>query len=328
MKNPFSQRKIVMALLSCGMAQAALAATLPGPLVDTGWLASHLGDVHVVEVRDDARSYYADPVVEVDKASGRKNVVDVGGHIDGATLLDFKTLRVERQLDGKKVKFLAPEHEAFQTQMRNAGVRSRPIVIVPQGQTIEDVDQAARLYWTFKLHGEDNVAVLDGGMAGWILNGQPVSKAQANLPAGDWSAKTHRGELSASSDDVAKASQTGDMQLVDGRPSAQFFGIVKSPAVQTFGHVQGAKDLPPETLGRRVDGVFHFLPNASYAGLLKASGISADRPTISYCNTGHLASGTWFALSQLAGMKNIRLYDGSLALWTQEGRPLVNPTAQ
>ena len=42
-------------------------------------------------------------------------------------------------------------------------VVDKPIVLVPMGQSIADVDEALRLYWTFKLRGEDRVAVLARG---------------------------------------------------------------------------------------------------------------------------------------------------------------------
>ena len=35
-----------------------------------------------------------------------------------------------------------------------------------------------------------------------------------------------------------------------------------------------------------------------------------------FCNTGWFASTVWFALSEVAGIENVKLYDGSLAHWT------------
>ena len=36
-----------------------------------------------------------------------------------------------------------------------------------------------------------------------------------------------------------------------------------------------------------------------------------------------IAAGGWFVMSELVGNKSTKLYDGSLYLWTLEGRPLV-----
>jgi thiosulfate/3-mercaptopyruvate sulfurtransferase len=61
----------------------------------------------------------------------------------------------------------------------------------------------------------------------------------------------------------------------------------------------------------------------TYTALLNASGIKPGAPSISYCNSGHLAAGPWFVMSELVGNKSTKLYDGSLYLWTLEGRPTV-----
>ena len=37
---------------------------------------------------------------------------------------------------------------------------------------------------------------------------------------------------------------------------------------------------------------------------------------ISYCNTGHWAAVVWFALSEQAGIPNVKLYDGGMVGWT------------
>ena len=45
---------------------------------------------------------------------------------------------------------------------------------------------------------------------------------------------------------------------------------------------------------------------------------------ISFCNTGHLASIAWFGLSEVEGLPNVRLYDGSMSDWTSDpSRPVV-----
>jgi thiosulfate/3-mercaptopyruvate sulfurtransferase len=44
--------------------------------------------------------------------------------------------------------------------------------------------------------------------------------------------------------------------------------------------------------------------------------LDASKET-SVCNTGHWAATNWFALSELAGQKNVKLYPGSMVDWTQ-----------
>ena len=41
------------------------------------------------------------------------------------------------------------------------------------------------------------------------------------------------------------------------------------------------------------------------------------RDTISFCNTGHWAATNWFAMSEVLGQGNVKLYAGSMVDWTQ-----------
>ncbi len=301
----------------------AHAVNLPGPVVSADWLANNLSDVQVIEVRSDVASYLKAPEFDTDKKTGKKFLVEVGGHINNSSLLDFKKARVERLVDGKKVKFLIPEKADFEKLIQSLGVNTdKPIVLVPIGQDMSDVDEALRTYWQFKVYGEDQVAVLDGGMTGWLGEGREFTVVSTQKAPGNWIAKGFRRELIASSDEVANASKTGKTQLLDARQPAQYWGLSKRPDVMTFGHIAGSKALAPELLARSSNGALYFWNKNTYEALLKVNGLGAKTPTISYCNTGHLAAGGWFVMSELAGNKSTKLYDGSLHLWTLEGRPL------
>ena len=188
---------------------------------------------------------------------------------------------------------------------------------------MSDIDEALRTYWSFKVYGEDRVAVLDGGIAGWLSEGREYTTTNAQKVAGNWSAKAFRQELIASSDEVAAASKGGKQQLLDARQPAQYLGLAKRPDVQTFGHIAGSKELAPELLAKPMNGALYFWQKNTYDALMSANGLNVKGPTIAYCNTGHLAAGGWFVMSELVGNKSTKLYDGSLYLWTLEGRPLV-----
>ncbi|MCE7528827.1 sulfurtransferase [Polynucleobacter sp. IMCC 29146] len=311
-------------LFACAMVTSvAYAITLPGPVVNAEWLANNLSAVQIVDVRSDITSFGRNPEFVTDKASGKKSLSEVGGHIENSTLLNFKNARVERLVDGRKVKFLIPEQADFEKYIQAAGINAnKPIILVPVGQDISDVDEALRMYWQFKVYGENQVAVLDGGMAGWLADGRTFVTSAATKQVGNWVAKSARKELIAGSEDVANASKTGAAQLIDSRLPMQYFGTSKKPDIGAYGHIAGAKEFSPDLLTKSVNGALYFFKPETYSALLIANGIKPTGPAISYCNTGHLASGTWFIVSELVGNKSIQLYDGSAYLWTLEGRPL------
>ena len=314
----------LLAFALIGLVSLAQAINLPGPVVSADWLANNMSEVQVIEVRTDLASYLRNPEFDTDKKTGKKFLVEVGGHITNSTLLDFKKVRVDRMVDGKKIKFLIPEKADFEKLVQSLGINSdKPIVLVPIGQDMSDIDEALRTYWSFKVYGEDQVAVLDGGIAGWLSESREFTTATTPKSAGNWLAKAERKELIASSDDVAAASKNGKPQLLDARQPAQYLGLAKRPDVMTFGHIAGSKELAPELLARSNNGALYFWQKKTYDALLAANGLSGKGQTIAYCNTGHLAAGGWFVVSELVGNKSTKLYDGSLYLWTLEGRPLV-----
>jgi thiosulfate/3-mercaptopyruvate sulfurtransferase len=313
---------LAFALIS--LVSLAQAINLPGPVVSADWLANNMSEVQVIEVRTDIASYLRNPEFDTDKKTGQKFLVEVGGHIVSSTLLDFKKVRVDRLVGGKKIKFLIPEKPDFEKLVQSLGINSdKPIILVPIGQDMSDIDEALRTYWSFKVYGEDQVAVLDGGIAGWLSEGREFTTATTPKATGNWLAKAERKELIASSDEVAAASKSGKPQLLDARQPAQYLGLAKRPDVMTFGHIAGSKELAPELLARSSNGALYFWQKKTYDALLAANGLNSKGQTIAYCNTGHLAAGGWFVMSELVGNKSTKLYDGSLYLWTLEGRPLV-----
>ena len=316
--------RILLALALTAFAAIVQAVNLPGPVVSADWLSQNLAEVQVVVVTGDTAVFTRAPEIATDPKTGKKVVTEVGGHMAGASLFDFKKARVEKAIANAKVKFLIPEMADFEKLVQGIGVNAgKPIVLVPLGQDISDVDEALRVLWSFKVYGEQNIAVLDGGLAGWLADGKPVTTAAAAKPAGNWVGKGVDSALVATGDEVAQASKSGKAALIDARPAPQYFGIVKSASITAGGHVAGARNFAPDILTRSSNGALYFLGKATYEALLKQIGVDPAAPAITYCNTGHLASGAWFMAHEIVGNKDVKLYDGSMHYWTLENRPVV-----
>lgn len=299
------------------------AGVLPGPLVDTQWLAANADKVQIVEVRGNAKSFTAQPEIATD-AKGKKTIEEIGGHIPGAVLVDAKKMRTERKYGELAVKYMIPEAGDFEKYVRSSGVLAgKPMVLVPVGAEVADINDALRMYWQFKVYGEDDIAVLDGGYTAWLLEGRSFSK-DASVTSGNWSVKADRSsQYFASSEDVAKAQQTQSATLVDSRDAPLFHGLVKRDYVFGSGHISGAKLYPTDLMFKSSGGALKFMAPATYRGLLVAQGIDDKTAAITYCNSGHLSSGPWFLMSEVLGNKQVKLYDGSLHQWTLEKRPLA-----
>ena len=317
-------KQVAATTLVWGLAAAsALAQALPGPVVNTAWLAANLDKVQVLDLRGSAKSFTTDP--EFDEVKGKKVVDEVGGHIAGSRLMEFKTIRVEREINGNKVKYMVPERAVFEKMVQDAGIDGdKPIVIVPVGLSLSDVNDGMRLYWQFKLYGEDKVAMLDGGMAAWLQEGRPYVKDALVAKVGNWkSAADRTAQLFADSTDVAAIVEKKSAQLIDGRELPQFHGLMKRDYVYAYGHIDTAKPLSPDTTYKKDGSAIKLLSANTYRGVLQAQGIDPAAPSVVYCNSGAQSSLPWFILSEVLGNQSAKQFDGSLHQWTLEKRPLV-----
>ncbi|MFO1169028.1 MAG: rhodanese-like domain-containing protein [Rhodoblastus sp.] len=297
---------------------------LPGPLVTAQWLSENLDKVQVIDVGDDKARLATPPKFAVDPKSGAKRLVEAGGHIASARYVDFGLIREEQVVEGVKLKSMMPTKESFEKVMSNAGVdKDKPIVILSPADNISSLDMATRLYFQLKYFGEDKIAVLNGGLTAWVAAGYAVTTDPIAPKQGDWKATAERREILATTEDVKAALKNRSAELVDGRPVAQYFGISKSSVVKAGGHLEGAKLLPAEAIAASVGPATQFMGAKQYTAIYKAQGIDASRPSIAYCNTGHYASGAWFVASEIMGLKNARMYAGSMNEWTNLGNPVV-----
>jgi len=317
-------KSLLYTLITALFSSLAYAVQLPDVLVETQWLADNLSQVVVLDVRGDLQSFTSDPEFIKDKKTGKQRIVKIGGHIPGASLVNFKKVRADRKISEKIFKNMLPEKIAFEKLLQNAGVnKNSTIVITSKGASGSDVLMATRLYWQLKYYGHDSLAILNGGMAQWLLDNRKIITTSKPSSQGDWIASAERDELLATSEEVFEASsQTKSDQLIDVRPIGQYLGTHKSSSVSAFGHISAARNFPTELLFS--NGMPAKLTSKQQAmQLVDALNIKSEENKIVYCNTGKMASGGWFFFSEVLGYKNTQLYDGSMHQWTHEGRPNV-----
>ena len=319
----FGHRLLAGGLCAIALAGQALAAGVPGPLVDARWLHEHLGEVSVLTVADGEQTalYTTAPTLGADRS-----VRQVGGHVPGSLLVDFEAIRQSRDDHGQTLQALMPTAAYFTDAMDKAGLRaSRPVVIVPLGDGVAAMDMGARLYFQLRYFGQsrESVALLNGGTAAWLRAGYAVSTAAAPTTPGDWKAGAPRAELLADLAQVRQGLAQGSQQFIDARPTAQYLGLEKPGIDASAGHLPGAKSFPTDAIVATRDGVSLFLSSRDYEWMFANYGISTHAPTITYCNTGQFAAGAWFVAREILGNRQARLYANSMNEWTRLGYPTV-----
>jgi thiosulfate/3-mercaptopyruvate sulfurtransferase len=302
--------------LALGLAWTSAAALqVPGPLVETGWLAENQGEVVILDVREDATSYLGAPA-----DTGKKpDIKKLTGHIPGAVSVPWKKVVAKADEQGTQLKAMLPSAEAFNTLIQRSGVnKDSAVVIAGRGVNSKDQAHATRLYFTLKYFGHDNVALLNGGTAQWAEEGRPLAHTPESPTMGDFVAGQPREHLLAATADVTRAMSTRDVQLIDCRTEDFYLGLSHKQGFVSpddKGHLTGAKTLPFVLLSDNTGPSKLYSPE-EIRDVAKLKGIDLQAPTIAYCNTGVTASLGWFALHELLGNTNTRLYDGSMHAWS------------
>ena len=103
---------------------------------------------------------------------------------------------------------------------------------------------AARVWWTFRLMGKMDVAVLDGGLPKWLAEGREVEDMPPIVK--DRHMTTSRqNHLVKDVTQVAHAAKLGEAAIIDARPLARFTGDAPEPRPGLrAGHIPGARNVP------------------------------------------------------------------------------------
>ncbi|WP_165927510.1 sulfurtransferase [Halomonas marinisediminis] len=284
-------------------------AQLPSPLVDAEWLSDQLDndDLVVLDVRS-----------SIDNGGDRASFEEA--RIPGSRYSNYTDAGWRESRDG--VAGLMPDIEALETLIGELGIdNDDTVVVVSAGTGATDFGSAARVYWTFKALGHDEVAVLNGGFAGWQAQNFEVASGTPDAPEATTFEASLQEALLATTEEVEAAIEAGEA-LVDARPEDFYTGKTQSPAARAPGTIPGAVNLPHHAALIERDGAYYLDPERLMANI-EALGLDPEAPTVAFCNTGHWAASGWFQLSEVGGLEQVAMYDGSMAEWTQDdARPL------
>jgi thiosulfate/3-mercaptopyruvate sulfurtransferase len=263
----------------------------PDALVETDWLAEHLGDadVRVVEVDEDTTAYQK-------------------GHIPGAVGWNwFEDLHDPIRRD-------YVDQAALTRLLQEAGVGPDTTVVLYGGNNNWF---AAYAYWLLRYLGLDRVRILNGGRTKWELETRELTDEVPSHPKAELQLSGIRPELRALRDDVLE--KIGTAKFVDVRSPEEYRGEKVAPdhlpqeSAQVPGHIPGAINVTWSKAANE-DGTFKSADELR--SLYEGQGIGAGDEVVAYCRIGERSSHTWFVLKELLGYGQARNYDGS---WTEYG---------
>lgn len=249
----------------------------------------------------------------------RGNDAFQNGHVPGAQNAPYGLFRGPSDNPGQLV-----SEERLTQVLRGLGVDTdTPVVVVHQGTDQTDFGAAARVYWTLKSSGVSPLAILNGGMNAWIDADEEVGTDAAPDVTPSEITVSFSNQWYATREDV-KAIVDGDdaAELIDARPESFWKGQSKHGAASQPGTLPQSRYF---THDRWFGGDEPARIDPDLIRRLAAeNGFTDDDRLVSFCNTGHWAATNWFALSEVAGIEDVRMYPESVVGWSQSGFEMAN----
>lgn len=271
--------------------------TITSALVSPEWVLAHRDDPSV-------------KVIEIAGLGQERMQAWHEGHPPGVPCWDWKS----SLWDSHARDFPSPED--FARRMGAAGITPQTTIVVYG----EPVQFGIYAWWTLRYCGHADVRVLDGARHRWQAEGRPMTTDAPPQPAPVSYTPGRRIEsMRIGRDAVLAALDRPDTVILDGRSGEEYRGErVGSPGTPDigalrYGRIPGARHLMFESLLRE-DTSFRSPDEIRH--LLEAVGVGSAVEAITYCRMSHRATVLYFAMTELAGLQAVKVYDGS---WTEWG---------
>lgn len=268
-------------------------------LVSTHWLAERLNapDIRIVDASFYLPTAQRDAREEYDEC-----------HIPGAVFFDIDVIKDPNS----PYPHMLPPPEIFSSKVRKMGLGDGNHIVVYDGNG--GASAAARVWWMFRVFGNNNVSVLDGGIPKWLREGRPTDDMPPMPRERHFTARVDT-TLVRTAEDVLKDVQSGRAQVVDARSAGRFHGTEPEPRpLSRQGHIPGSLNLPFQDLMDPRE--LTMKDTATLKARFDAAGVDLSRPVVATCGSGVTACVIALA-AHLIGKSDVAVYDGSWAEWSE-----------
>lgn len=220
------------------------------------------------------------------------------GHIKGAVNIS----RNDITTFGPFPNMLAPA-DKVEKALGEKGISNDTTVIAYDDNNNMD---AARLWWTMKVYGHENVKVVSGGLKAMLDAGVEKSMQTPEISTAEYKAEAKNEEMIAVKEDLkAEVNNPDDDVVVLDVRTLEEYNRGTIPDSIHFNYVNNNYD----------NGTFR--PVRQIHTLYKDKEIIPDKTVIMYCKTSIRAAQTYLVLYN-AGYRNLKIYDGAWIEWSAD----------
>ncbi|GGF51865.1 sulfurtransferase [Terasakiella brassicae] len=271
----------------------------PHALVDTQWLADHLDapDVRVIDA-----TYF----LPVEGKTARDAYMET--RIPGAQFFDVDDIADEKS----PLPHMVPSAEKFSSRVRKLGLGDGVRMVVYDSRN--SCCAAARVWWTFRYFGYEDIAVLDGGLGKWIAEGRRVEEGPVEPVQERHFTPRINHFIIRDKQKMLNNIERKREQVVDARSAERYRGEGTEPwNVHKVGRIPNSHNVPFDSL-IDVENGGTFKTAKEISSIFEKAGIDPRKPMVASCGSGVTASVLAFA-AYLLGNKDAAVYDGSWAEW-------------
>ncbi len=249
----------------------------------------------IITANEALKSITTENVVLVDAQSSRAYK---DGHVKGAVNISRNDITTFGPFPG----MLSPAEDVAEV-LGESGISTDSTVIIYDDNNNMD---AARLWWTMKVYGHENIKVVSGGLEAMANAGAEVTTTIPEASIVNYSIDEKNEDMIASKEDVLAEvnNPQDDIVLLDVRTEEEY----------NLGTIPGSTHFNYE-FNNYDDGTFR--PLRHIHTLYRDLDITPEKTVIIYCKTSIRAAQTYLALYN-AGYRDLKIYDGAWIEWSSD----------
>ncbi|MEA1910716.1 MAG: rhodanese-like domain-containing protein, partial [Spirochaetota bacterium] len=173
---------------------------------------------------------------------------------------------------------------------------------------------SARLWWTLKIYGHDNIKVVSGGMDALVISGKTISTETPAITESVFKVSELRNEMLAQKKEIKSQINTPDQNtvIIDTRSLEEYNeGTIPGSILLNF----SGNNFSDQT----------YRPVSQIQLRYLEEDIDYNDTVIMFCKTSIRGAQTYLALYN-AGYRNLKLYDGAWVEWSASpANPVFKP---